>query len=78
MNWKQAEELIFIGAKVKRSWWRCKVLRSYRLEDADFFASEFDTKNAIIQECEKQCDCKVGVYVPEPGDAYAEDWEEVK
>ena len=78
MTWQQAKELIFIGCVVRRSWWQCKRIRSYRPEDADYFAGEFDTRGAIVEECEKTCDCSVGVYNPEPGDQYAADWEEVK
>jgi len=78
MSWKEAEELIKTGKILRRSWWPCKVIRKYSDADADYFYNEFNTDNAIVEDCEKRCDCKVGIYAPEAGDAEATDWEEVK
>lgn len=74
MNWQQAQEKIRQNWVVTRPSWACKIVRSWKDEDADFFMSEFDHTDAVMQECNKPCDCKVGIYIAEPGDQEAEDF----
>jgi hypothetical protein len=74
MNFQQAIEKIKENWVITRPSWACKVIRSWKDSDADFFATEFDNTNAIIQECNKPCDCKVGIWIPENGDKEADDW----
>lgn len=74
-NWQQVEAAIKEGWVAQRANWpSCKKIRKYTIGDADYFANDFDTKSAIIQECENECDCKIGIYIVEPGDKEAEDW----
>lgn len=62
------------GFVVKRVSWPCKIIRAWRDSDADYFMSDFDHEGAIIQECDKPCDCRISIYIEENGDKNANDW----
>ena len=78
MNWKQVLDEISNGAYMKRPHWDCRIIRAADLSDQDFFATPIDLHGAIIEFCPmKRCDCSVGIWIPEPGDKEADDWEYV-
>lgn len=76
-TWKEeVEPAILKNEKTARlpEWPPCKIIRGYRVGDADFFYNEFNHNNAIIQECDIPCDCNVGIWVPNAGEKEREDW----
>jgi hypothetical protein len=75
LNFDQAKEEIKKGHTITRIAWACKVIRKWRESDSDYFVNEFkDQESAIIQECNKPCDCRIGIFVEEEGDRSAEDY----
>ena len=73
-TWDAAKAEMGKGWTVGRAAWGCKSIRLFQDSDMDYFANEFDSKSVIVQECNKPCDCSIGVWIVEAGDKEADDW----
>lgn len=74
MNYPQARSKIFTGITVRRSSWEpCRRIRRWEESDVEYINST--TPDLIVEDCQRNCDCKVGLYIVTHEDQYAEDWE---
>ncbi len=75
MEFTTVEAELIEGKSARReSWPECKKIRHYIESDADFFFDPVGLQGVIIEDCEKKCDCPVGIWIPILGDKEAEDW----
>lgn len=55
-------------------WPECKAIRTSKESDHDYFMHDINLVDAIIEDCPKVCDCKIGIWIPQPGEKESEEW----
>lgn len=62
------------GIARRESWQPCRYLRPWKDGDTEYIPGDFPKETVIIDDCKKDCDCEVTIFIPTPEDELAEDW----
>lgn len=75
MNYTQAYQRILADNTMtarRIQWGICRQIRGSRESDYEYLNTI--PEGTIVEDCKKDCDCKVGIWVPTNEDKKAEDW----
>lgn len=74
-TYSQVKEALRTGCSARRPEWDiCKIVRDPQESDRDFFMTEVDFKDAVMEYCPRSCDCNVRFFTPTQQDLEATDW----
>lgn len=77
MNFERVKGALKEGWEARLPQWEsCRTIRAWKDSDADYFVHDIpaNTEDAIVMECERQCDCKVGIYAPAKEEVESDQW----